>query len=96
MVTSGRTVDARTSSKLAPNHDRDVLIEIALMQILDQCGQPLVEQRRLLSLIQCNCFRSQSQAPECTSVTQRTGFDQPPRDDKLFCQFWSGVETWHQ
>ena len=48
MITSAVFIDGRGAAELTPNHDRNILVQAALMQIFDQGAEPLVEQRQIL------------------------------------------------
>src|SRR5262245_35573606 len=48
MIAAGVLVDRRCAAELAPNDYGNVLVEAALVQILDERADPLVEQRQVL------------------------------------------------
>ena len=48
VVAAGVLVDLRRAAELAPHDDRHVLVQPAVVQVFDQCGHALVEQRHVL------------------------------------------------
>src|SRR5207302_978047 len=47
MIAAGVLVDRRRAAKLAPHDDRDILVQPAPVQVLDQRADALVEQRQV-------------------------------------------------
>ena len=49
MVAAGVFVDGRCAAELTPANDDDILVQSALVQILDECSETLVEHGEVLS-----------------------------------------------
>src|SRR5437660_1057924 len=83
-------VDRRCAAKFAPDHDRDILVQTTLMNILDQRAQPLIQQRQVLAK-SAEIVSMMIPAAERQRDAPRAGFHQTPRDQEMLHQLWSTI-----
>src|SRR5947207_1451151 len=87
---AGVLVDRRCASELAPDHDRDILVETALVQVLDQRADALVQQRQILSQ-SAEIVAVMVPATEGKRHATCSGFDEPPGDEHVLHELRAAV-----
>ena len=86
VVAAGVVVDLRRAAELAPKDHRHVLVQAALMQVLDQRAEALVEQRTVLPERVVDAA-VMIPAAEREGHAARAGLDESPRDEHVLHQF---------
>ena len=90
MIASAVLVDGGRAAELAPNDHRNILVQSALVQILDQRAESLIEQRQVLA-------QSTEVVAVMVPAAERQGdaagarFDQPARNEKMLHQFRTAI-----
>src|SRR6266536_3462679 len=90
MVTAGVFVDGRGAPELAPDNDRNILVETALVQVLDQRADALIEQREVLPE-RAKIIAMMVPAAEGEGHAACAGLDEPPGDEHVFHEFGAAV-----
>ena len=85
MIASRVFVDGWGAAKLAPDDEGNVLVETALMQILDERADTLVKQRQVLAQ-RAKIVSVMVPAAEGEGDTARAGLDQSAGDEHMFHQ----------
>src|SRR5882724_1408435 len=90
MVASGVFVDGRRAAKFAPNHNRNILVQTALMNVLNQRAEPQIQQRKVLAK-SAEIVSMMIPAAERERDAPRAGFHQAPRDQEMLHQLWPAI-----
>jgi hypothetical protein len=90
MIAAGVFVDHRCPAEFAPDHDRDIFVEPARVQIGDEGADSLIKHGHVLAA-GFERFAVPIPAAKCERDAADAGFDQPPRHEHLLHQLWSAV-----
>src|SRR5437016_1388423 len=97
MVAAGIAVDFRRAAEFAPGNDSHILQKAAVVEILNQCGQSEIKQRKgssrfreeiLVPVPVIVTFEHASERPAAEGQRDAAGacFNYPPRQEKLVQQ----------
>ncbi len=92
VIASRILVDGGGASKFAPDHDRYVLFQAAIAQVLEQSGEPLVEEWQILAQ-RIEIIAVMIPAAEGHGDATRARFHEAPRGEEMAHQFRAAVIT---